>query len=90
MRHIYKQLNLRSYLKLGNVTDKIFGLDMGEYFHKGGMKDYLCADTEFVYRNGDNEIAYTRRGGLSGTRNIIQAEQLSLEKSRLCQTNAVP
>ncbi len=80
MRHIYKQLNLRSYLKLGNVTDKIFGLDMGEYFHKGGMKDYLCADTEFVYRNGDNEIAYTRRGGLSGTRNIIQAEQLSLEK----------
>lgn len=81
MRHIYKQLNLRSYLKLGNITGKVLELDMSEYFHNGGMKDYLYADTELVYRNVDTEITFTRHGGLSGTRGVtIPSEQLSLEK----------
>lgn len=81
MRHIYKQLNLRSYLKLGNITGKVLDFDMSEYFHNGGMKDYLYADTELVYRNGDTEITFTRHGGLSGTRGVtIPSEQLSLEK----------
>ena len=82
MRHIYKQLNLRSYLKLGNITGKVLDFDMSEYFHNGGMKDYLYADTELVYRNGDTEIAYVKgHGGLSGTRGVtIPSEQLSLEK----------
>lgn len=38
MRYIYKQLNLRSYLKLGNITGKVLDFDMSEYFRNGGMK----------------------------------------------------
>lgn len=49
MRHMYKQLNLRSYLKLGNVIDKTIDLSMGEYLRNGGMNDYVTEKTELSY-----------------------------------------
>lgn len=79
MRHIYKQLNLRSYLKLGNVIDKTIDLSMAEYLRNGGMNDYITAQTELSYIKGDYEIKYTIKG-LEGTRKIIAASDLSLEK----------
>lgn len=79
MRHICKQLNLRSYLKLGNVIDKTIGVGMGEYLRNGGMSDYLSEQTELYYKKGDCEISYTPKG-LKGTRKIISAANLSLEK----------
>ena len=79
MRHMYKQLNLRSYLKLGNVIDKTIDLSMGEYLHNGGMSDYVSEKTEISYTKGDCEIVYTAKG-LKGTRKIISASDLSLEK----------
>ena len=79
MRHMYKQLNLRSYLKLGNVIDKTIDLSMGEYLRNGGMSDYVSEKTELSYTKGDCEIVYTAKG-LKGTRKIISASDLSLEK----------
>lgn len=79
MRHIYKQLNLRSYLKLGNVIDKTIDLSMAEYLRNGGMNDYITEQTELSYIKGDYEIKYTIKG-LEGTRKIIAASDLSLEK----------
>lgn len=79
MRHIYKQLNLRSYLKLGNVIDKTIDLSMGEYLRNGGMNDYITEQTELSYIKGDYEIKYTIKG-LEGTRKVIPASDLSLEK----------
>lgn len=79
MRHMCKQLNLRSYLKWGNVIDKTIDLSMGEYLHNGGMSDYVSEKTEISYTKGDCEIVYTAKG-LKGTRKIISASDLSLEK----------
>lgn len=79
MRHMYKQLNLRSYLKLGNVIDKTIDLSMGEYLRNGGMSDYISEKTELSYTKGDCEIVYTAKG-LKGTRKVISAADLSLEK----------
>lgn len=79
MRHMYKQLNLRSYLKLGNVIDKTIDLSMGEYLRNGGMNDYVTEKTELSYTKGDYEIKYTIKG-LEGTRKVIPASDLSLEK----------
>lgn len=79
MRHMYKQLNLRSYLKLGNVIDKTIDLSMGEYLRNGGMSDYISEKTELSYTKGDCEIVYTPKG-LKGTRKVISASNLSLEK----------
>lgn len=41
MRHMCKQINLRSYLKLGNVIDKTIDLSISEYLRNGGMTDYV-------------------------------------------------
>lgn len=79
MRHMYKQLNLRSYLKLGNVIDKTIDLSIGEYLRNGGMSDYISEKTELSYTKGDCEIVYTPQG-LRGTRKVISASNLSLEK----------
>lgn len=79
MRHMYKQLNLRSYLKLGNVIDKTIDLNMGDYLRNGGLSDYVSEKTEISYTKGDCEIVYTAKG-LKGTRKIISATELSLEK----------
>lgn len=79
MRHIYKQLNLRSYLKLGNVIDKTIDLSIGEYLHNGGMSDYVTEKTVLSYTKGDYKIEYTT-DGLKGTRKVISASDLSLEK----------
>lgn len=79
MRHMYKQLNLRSYLKLGNVIDKTIDLSMGEYLRNGGLSDYVSEKTELSYRKGDCEIVYTVKG-LKGTRKVISPSDLSLEK----------
>ena len=81
MRHIYKQLTLRSYLKLGNVTAKSIVFSFDEYLRNGGMTDYVKDDTELVYSKGDLTIAYTKKDGLQGTKGkVIPAEALSLEK----------
>lgn len=79
MRHISKQLNLRSYLKHGNVIDRTIGINMGEYLYNGGLNDYVSDKTELYYKKGDCEISYTTKG-LKGTRKTISAPQLSLEK----------
>ena len=79
MRHMYKQLTLRSYLKLGNVIDKTIDLSMGEYLRNGGMSDYVSDRTELSFQKGDTEIVYTSKG-LKGTRRVIPAQELSLEK----------
>lgn len=79
MRHMYKQLTLRSYLKLGNVIDKTIDLAMGEYLRNGGMVDYVSEKTELSYTKGNTEIVYTPKG-LRGTRKVIPASDLSLEK----------
>ncbi len=80
MQHIYKQLNLRSYLKLGSVIDRSIDLSIGDYLRNGGMTDYLTDRTELIYKKGDCELSYTPQGGLKGTRKTVAAEQLSLEK----------
>ena len=80
MRHMYKQLTLRSYLKLGNVIDKTIDLSMGEYLRNGGMSDYVSDRTELSFQKGDTEIVYTKSKGLKGTRSVIPAQELSLEK----------
>ncbi len=59
MRHMCKQINLRSYLKLGNVIDKTIDLSISEYLRNGGMTDYVKNDTEIVYSKGDCNITYT-------------------------------
>lgn len=79
MRHMYKQLTLRSYLKLGNVIDKTIDLSIAEYLRNGGMSDYVSDQTELSYQKGDTEIVYTSKG-LKGTRRVIPAQDLSLEK----------
>lgn len=89
MRHICKQLNLRSYLKLGNVIDKTIDVGMGEYLRNGGMSDYLSEQTELYYKKGDCELSYTAKG-LKGTRKIISAASLSLEKYPSCRTSVEP
>ena len=77
MRHMCKQINLRSYLKLGNVIDKTIDLSISEYLRNGGMTDYVKNDTEIVYSKGDCNITYTPQKGLKGTRKIISSENLS-------------
>lgn len=79
MRHMYKQINLRSYLKLGNVIDKTIDLSMAEYLRNGGLAEYVTEETELLYSKGDCEISYTPKG-LKGTRKLIPASSLSLEK----------
>ena len=80
MRHIYKQVCLRSYLKQGNVIDKTIDLSFAEYLQNGGMTDYLMASTDLIYQRGDYEIHYTKQDGLKGTRKLISSTDLSLEK----------
>lgn len=79
MRHMYKQINLRSYLKQGNVIDRTIDLSISEYLHNGGMTDYVSSETEICYICGDCEISYTQKR-LNGTRKLIPASDLSLEK----------
>ena len=81
MRHIYKQLTLRSYLKQGNVIGKSIVFSFDEYLRNGGMVDYVRYDTELVYTKENITITYTPKAGLQGTKNVvIKADLLSLEK----------
>lgn len=81
MRHIYKQLTLRSYLKMGGVTAKSIVLSFDEYLRNGGMNDYVTAETEIVYSQGKCTFSFTPKNGLQGTKNIvIPADLLSLGK----------
>lgn len=80
MRHIYKQLNLRAYLKLGNVIDKSIDLSISDYLRNGGMTDYVTEQTVLIYIQRDCELFYTPQSGLRDTRKTIAASQLSLEK----------
>ena len=53
MRHIYKQLTLRSYLKMGGVTAGTIVFAFDEYLHNGGMNDYVTDKTEITYSKGE-------------------------------------
>ena len=64
MRHIYKQLTLRSYLKLGNVMEKAIVISAKEYLRNGGMVDYVKDDTKLVYKKENFTITYTKKDGL--------------------------
>lgn len=84
MRHIYKQLNLRSYLKSGNIG-KSFDINFNTYLSNGGMTGYVHSGTSLVYRryhgaSAVTEIMYTSKSGLEGTRKSIPLAYLSLEK----------
>jgi len=78
-RWIYKMVNIRSYLKHANITESPFKFDFKEYLKNGGFEEsaYLHADTEIIYKKGNNEISY--KGGLN-TAIIIPESELSLEK----------
>lgn len=82
MRHIYKQLTLRSYLKMGGVTAKSIVLSFDEYLRNGGMSGngYLKDNTEIIYSKGDCTFSFTPKSGLQGTKKLIPSEWLSLEK----------
>lgn len=80
MRHIYKQLTLRSYLKAGNVTAKSIVFSAYEYLQNGGMNDYVTEHTEIIYSKGDCTFSFTKKNGLQGTKKLIPSESLSLEK----------
>ena len=78
-RWIYKMVNIRSYLKHANITESPFKFDFKEYLKNGGFEEsaYLHADTEIIYKRGNNEISY--RGTLN-TAIIVPEHELSLEK----------
>jgi DNA repair ATPase RecN len=78
-RWIYKMVNIRSYLKHANITESPFKFDFKEYLKNGGFNEeaYLNANTEIIYRRGNNEISY--KGSLN-TNIIIAKNELSLEK----------
>ncbi|MCS2191298.1 hypothetical protein NXW14_24025 [Bacteroides thetaiotaomicron] len=81
MRHMCKQINLRSYLKLGNVIDKTIDLSISEYLRNGGMTDYVKNDTEIVYSKGDcNTNLYsterTKRNKKNNQQEFIIGEDL--------------
>lgn len=80
MRHIYKQLTLRSYLKTGNVTPKSIVFSADEYLRNGGMNDYVTENTEIIYAKGNCTFSFTPKNGLQGTKKLISPESLSLEK----------
>ncbi len=40
IRHIYKQMGLRSYLKEGNISESSIVLSFNEYLRNGGMEKY--------------------------------------------------
>mgnify|MGYP003107248881 FL=1 len=81
MRHIYKQLTLRSYLKMGGVTAGTIVLAFDEYLHNGGMNDYVTDETEIIYSKGECIFSFTKKNGLQGTKSkMIPSEALSLEK----------
>ena len=79
MRHMYKQINLRSYLKLGNVIDRTIELNFSDYLHNGDLDDYKKETTVIIYKKGSCELEYSK-GKLKGSNIIIGSENLSLEK----------
>ncbi len=80
MRHIYKQIGLRSYLKEGNISDSSIVLSFNEYLHNGGMEKYVKDNTEICYSRGNCKLTYTKTGGLQGTKKTLDESELSLEK----------
>lgn len=87
MRHISKQLNLRSYLKHGNVIDKTIGINMGEYLYNGGLNDYVSDKTELYYKKGDCEISYTTKG-LKALGKLFLLLNFLWRRFLFCLTNA--
>ena len=78
-RWIYKMINIRSYLKHANITESPFKFDFKEYLKNGGFEEgaYLHADTEIIYKRGNNEVSYK---GTLNTAIVIPKDELSLEK----------
>lgn len=80
MRHIYKQMGLRSYLKEGNISESSIVFSFNEYLRNGGMEKYVKDNTEICYSRGDCKLTYTKSGGLQGTKKVLGETELSLEK----------
>lgn len=80
MRHIYKQLILRSYLRLGSVTEQLITLSFDQYLRNGGFERYVKDNTRIEYERNGVSFAYVH-GKLQGTKNVaIPIERMSLEK----------
>lgn len=80
MRHIFKLMNLRSYLKLGGVADTSINISSSQYLSNGGLIDFMNPDTRITYVNFGYEISLSTPTGLTGTKKVIDADKLSLEK----------
>ena len=78
-RWIYKMVNIRSYLRHANITESPFKFDFKEYLKNSGFEEnaYLNANTEIIYKKGNNEISYK---GFLNTGITIPKDELSLEK----------
>lgn len=80
MRHIFKLMNLRSYLKLGGVADTSINISSSQYLSNGGLIDFMNPDTHITYVNSGYEISLSTPIGLTGTKKVIDTDKLSLEK----------
>ncbi|GHT22784.1 hypothetical protein AGMMS4957_13430 [Bacteroidia bacterium] len=72
-------VNIRSYLKHANISQSPFPFNFKSYLKNNGiLEGYLKADTDIVYKRGNNEISY--RNNLLNASILISKEDLSLEK----------
>ena len=76
---IYKQMCLRSYLKLSGVKENVKTFDFKEYLAYNGILDYLQKETEIIYTRASYEIIF-KNGRLGNTNFVIKKEDLSFEK----------
>ena len=77
-RWIFKMACIRSFLKLSGVDSSPFTFDFGTYLKNNGMEDFVNDSTCIVYKKGECEISYTKKGLKVG--NITDWDDISLEK----------
>jgi hypothetical protein len=77
-RWIYKWVNIRSYLKHSNISNASpFYSDFTSLLEANGLIEYLKADTEIIYSQGDSTISYSK---ILNADVIVAKDDLSLEK----------
>lgn len=77
-RWIYKKICIRSYLRNSGIARSPFRFQFEQLKRLNGLDSFFYADTEIIYRRGNNEISY--KNGKLNSDIIIKNEEISLDK----------
>jgi len=90
-RYLYKLINIRSYLKLANISKSPFNIHMSTLLKSSGLLDMVGSDSEIIYSvegvNRSYSLVYSNKK-LKGVNNlIVDREDLLFSKVSFISEN---